>query len=59
MQALLLDSPSLRRDLETALVTVYAKAVRDAQEETSLPETAFPLSCPFALEEILAARFLP
>jgi hypothetical protein len=59
IQALLLDSPSLRRDLDTALVTVYAKAVSDTQEETSLPATAFPLSCPFALEEILSARFLP
>ncbi|OHY34811.1 DUF29 domain-containing protein [Cylindrospermopsis raciborskii] len=59
IQSLLLDSPSLRRDLQTALVTVYAKAVSDAQEETSLPATTFPLSCPFALEEILSSRFLP
>ena len=59
IEALLLDSPSLRGDLETALVIVYPKSVRDAHRETSLPETVFPLSCPFALEEILAPDFLP
>ena len=59
IEALLLDSPSLRGDLETALVTVYSKSVRDAHRETSLPETVFPLSCPFTLAEILAPDFLP
>ena len=59
IEALLLDSPSLRGDLETALVIVYSKSVRDAHRETSLRETVFPLSCPFALEEILAPDFLP
>ncbi|MFP5268880.1 DUF29 domain-containing protein [Coleofasciculus sp.] len=59
IEALLLDSPSLRGELEQGLARVYPKAVRDACRETGLPETTFPLSCPFEIEEILAQSFLP
>ncbi|MEQ9552819.1 MAG: DUF29 domain-containing protein [Coleofasciculus sp. G3-WIS-01] len=59
IEALLLDSPSLRGELEQGLPRVYPKAVRDACRETGLPETAFPLSCPFEIEEILAQNFMP
>ncbi|MEQ8384508.1 MAG: DUF29 domain-containing protein [Coleofasciculus sp. A1-SPW-01] len=59
IETLLLDSPSLRSELEQGLARVYPKAVRDACRETGLPETTFPLSCPFEIEEILAQEFLP
>ncbi|NEP55960.1 MAG: DUF29 domain-containing protein [Symploca sp. SIO2G7] len=59
IEALLMDSPSLRRQLEPGVEIIYPKAVRDASRETDLPETAFPLSCPFEIEEILAQSFLP
>ncbi len=59
IEALLLDSPSLRGKLEAGLEMVYPKAVRDASRETGLSEEVFPLSCPFELGEILERSFLP
>ncbi len=59
IEALLLDSPSLRGHLVDALAVVYGKAVRDAQRETGLPATRFPTACPFQLDEILDPGFLP
>ncbi|GAB4284227.1 MAG: DUF29 domain-containing protein [Oscillatoriaceae cyanobacterium] len=59
IEALLLDSPSLRAELDKSLETIYPKAVRDAARETDLPETIFPESCPFEMAEILAEGFLP
>ncbi|NET59674.1 MAG: DUF29 domain-containing protein [Symploca sp. SIO2E6] len=59
IEALLMDSPSLRGQLEPGLEMIYPKAVRDASRETDLPEAGFPLSCPFEIEEILAQGFLP
>lgn len=59
IEALLLDSPSLRERLRDALETIYGKAVRDAQQETGLPTTQFPPACPFQLDEILDPSFLP
>lgn len=59
IESLLLDSPSLRRELEQGIILIYPKAVRDACRETGLPEGTFPVSCPFAIEEILEPRFLP
>ncbi len=59
IEALLLDSPSLRGHLESTLNLIYPKAIRDACRETGLPETTFPPTCPYELDEILDARFLP
>jgi hypothetical protein len=59
IEALLLDSPSLRGALDEALAWVYPKAVRDAARETGLPEASFPKVCPHALDQILAPGFLP
>ncbi len=59
IEVLLLDSPSLRGELDKSLETIYPKAVRDAAGETDLPETIFPESCPFGIGEILAEGFLP
>jgi hypothetical protein len=42
IEALLLDSPSLRTSLDAALATIYPKAVRDACRESGLLETAVP-----------------
>ncbi|SDW38538.1 DUF29 family protein [Thiocapsa roseopersicina] len=51
--------PGIRPSLDTALAMIYPKAVRDAARESGLPETAFPGTCPYALEQILAPGFLP
>ena len=59
IEALLLDSPSLRPDLENALETIYPKALRDACRQKGLPKTAFPSLCPFTIEEILNQEFFP
>jgi len=59
IEALLLDSPSLRGELGDALGTIYPKAVRDACRETELPKTRFPESCPFGMAEILDPGFFP
>ncbi|NES23886.1 MAG: DUF29 domain-containing protein [Symploca sp. SIO3E6] len=59
IEALLMDSPSLRGQLEPGLEMIYPKAVRDASRETDLPETAFPLSSPLEIEKILDQSFLP
>ncbi|NER98529.1 MAG: DUF29 domain-containing protein [Symploca sp. SIO1B1] len=59
IEALLMDSPSLRGQLEPGLKMIYPKAVRDASRETDLPETVFPLSCTLEIEEILDQSFLP
>ncbi|QVL49292.1 MAG: DUF29 domain-containing protein [Thiocapsa sp.] len=59
IEALLLDSPSLRPSLGAALAMIYPKAVRDASRESGLPEMAFPDTCPYRLDEMLAPGFLP
>jgi hypothetical protein len=59
IEALLLDSPSLRREVEDALETIYPKSLRDACQETGPPKTTFPSSCPFTIEEILNQAFFP
>lgn len=53
IEALLLDSPSLRTAMEDALAMIYPKAVRDACRETGLPETTFPATCPYRLDQIV------
>ena len=59
IEALLLDSPSLRPILAELLDSIYPKAVRDACHETGLPRAAFPECCPYGLNAILDAGFLP
>jgi hypothetical protein len=59
IEALLLDSPSLRTAMEDALATIYPKAVRDACREAGLPETTFPATCPYRLDQIVDPNFLP
>ncbi|WPL18312.1 hypothetical protein Thiowin_03382 [Thiorhodovibrio winogradskyi] len=59
IEAILLDSPSLRGTMPAALQLIYPKAVRSACHETELPVATFPESCPYLLDEILDAAFLP
>lgn len=57
--AVLADSPSLARPLETALAAAYADAREDAGRESGLPADSFPAACPYAMAEILDKGFLP
>lgn len=57
IEALLLDSPSLRPMLAKLLESVYPKAVRDACHETGLPCSVFPEHCPYSIDVILDSDF--
>jgi hypothetical protein len=59
IEAALKDSPSLRRRLASATRGNHERAVARAGAETGLEVDAFPPDCPFSIEEILDARFLP
>lgn len=47
---LLLENASLRNHADLKLHKSYQAAVRLAMAETSLPEEAFPVACPYTLE---------
>ncbi|MGH7065761.1 MAG: DUF29 domain-containing protein [Stellaceae bacterium] len=59
IQDLLSESPSLRPVADSPRPALYARARRAAADETGLSEAAFPASCPFKSEQILAEDFLP
>jgi hypothetical protein len=59
IRQLLDDSPSLRREVPGFIDERYDMARRNAAAETGLPLAAFPESCPFGIDEILAEEWLP
>jgi hypothetical protein len=56
---LLRKMPSLGPQLPANLGEIYELAVAVALLDTRLPETAFPASSPFSLDQILDQSFLP
>jgi len=52
-------SPSLKPYLTEAISQAYPKAVKIATQETGLPKTTFPESCPYQLEQLLDDNFYP
>ena len=56
---ILLDSPSLRRDVSAFVQEKYDMARRNAAAETALPLATFPADCPFVPDEILTEEWLP
>ena len=56
---LLEDSPSLRREVPGLLARRYPAARMLAHDETTLPLTMFPETCPWTPEQILDADFWP
>ncbi|MGB5971238.1 MAG: DUF29 domain-containing protein [Spirulinaceae cyanobacterium] len=59
IEALLLDSPSLRGKLEVGLEMVYPKAVRDASRDTGLSDEVFPSRGDSKLKESLDKPLRP
>lgn len=59
IEKLLRKMPSLMATLPATLPEAYAYAVRSAAEETEMPQSCFPESCPFALDQILDEEFFP
>ena len=53
------DSPSLKRYTATKLEDCYQRARRQAAKQTSLEISAFPNTCPYSLELVLAESWLP
>ena len=53
------DSPNLRPQLPVFVKRQYSRARRSAANQTGLTVARFPAACPFRLEDILDADFLP
>ena len=53
------ENPSLKSVLLDAFATAYRFALLGAQRETGLPEDAFPATCPWTGEQVMAEGFLP
>jgi hypothetical protein len=56
---LLLDNPSFKRSIQDALISVYLDSKTSASDETGLPESAFPETCPYTVEQIMSQLPLP
>ena len=56
---ILQDSPSLNNYLSENFADCYAKARREASDETGLVIKAFPQQCPFAEVDVLTEGWLP
>jgi hypothetical protein len=59
IEDLLRESPRLRRQVAQIRPALYARARREAANETGLPVRMFPARCPFTPEQIMAEDFLP
>jgi hypothetical protein len=53
IRQVLKSSPGLKNQFEDAVVSAYEKAVIFAADETGLPESAFPETCPYAIKQIM------
>lgn len=53
------ENPSLRPYPGEALVKVYRSARAGAAGQTKLPESTFPTSCPYTIDQVLDPAFLP
>jgi hypothetical protein len=53
------NKPSLNSYLPDAVIEAYPDALGSAIEETNLPESIFPQTCPYPLELLLDNKFYP
>ncbi|MEZ5671678.1 MAG: DUF29 domain-containing protein [Thiotrichaceae bacterium] len=53
------DSPSLKNYLEISIEKAYPAALKIAHQETRLPISAFPVNCPYSINELLDEDFYP
>jgi len=56
---LLRKVPSLKRELPNAIIDAYPDALDLAIDETNLPESTFPKTCPYTIEQLLDKYFYP
>ena len=59
LQQHLKDNPSLKIKLPEAVEIAFAGAVIEAAEETKVPDCAFPTSCQYSWQQMIAADFWP
>ena len=52
-------NPSLGADAKQIVEGIYRRSVREAAKETELPKSAFPLDCPYAVEQIRDFDWMP
>ena len=53
------DNPSLKTALPDAFASAYRLALLGAQQETDLPEDAFPAASPWTINEAMQDGFMP
>ncbi|MBP0614640.1 DUF29 domain-containing protein [Jiella mangrovi] len=53
------DSPSLKGEAAEIVAAAYRLAKKDAADETDLPLSTFPETCPYSAEQLRARDFLP
>ncbi|MGF6899465.1 DUF29 domain-containing protein [Paraburkholderia sp. GAS348] len=53
------DNPSLKGVLPSAFATAYGYALIEAERETGLPESTFPASSPYTVEQVFDEGFWP
>ncbi len=54
----LLESGTLRNHADDVLTKAYGRAVSAAVSDTGLPESTFPVACPYTVEQLLSANLL-
>ena len=54
----LADNPSLKSKLPEAMQSGYRYARRDAVVETGLPESTFPIECPWTFDQAMQGELL-
>lgn len=59
LKEVLSENPSLRGYPHQRLSEAYVKARLEAEKETGIDYDTFPNACPYAIEQILDAGFLP
>lgn len=59
LEAHLRDNPSLKSVLGEAIADAYRVARLEAETETGLDRTAFPATCPWSFEQVMAEGFRP
>lgn len=53
------DNPSLKAEIDQAILQAYRLAAIEAERETGLSESTFPTACPFSFEQMMDERFWP
>lgn len=53
------DNPSLSDKLTEAIADAYGDAILEAARETKLPETTFPIACPWSFDQMMDDDFSP